>query len=95
MGIKVHQNMVDTSSYANVIFLNTYRRIGIGSEYIRPCSDKIVEFGRNKVRPVGTVDLAIELGDYPCQKTIITEFKIMDTPSPYNAILRKPLLMVF
>lgn len=58
--------MVDTSSYANAIFLNTFRRKGIGSEYIRPCSNGIVGFAGSKVRPVGAIDLAVELGNHPC-----------------------------
>lgn len=90
MGIKIHRTIVDTGSYTIVIFFNIFKRIRISVEYIRPCSEEIVGFAGSKVRPVGTIDLAVELGDHPCQKILITEFNIIDISYIYNAILGSP-----
>lgn len=95
MEIKIHRTLVDMGSYTNVIFLNIFQRMGTDAKYIRSCTDKIVGFAGNKVRPIGVIDLAVELGDYPCQKIVISEFKIVDIPSNYNSILGQSLLMAF
>lgn len=57
--------------------------------------DEIIRFARNKVRLIGVINLAVKLGDYPCQKIIIFVFKIVDISSNYKVILGRPILTTF
>ncbi|KAL8488627.1 hypothetical protein ACS0TY_024788 [Phlomoides rotata] len=45
MGTKVHRLLVDTRSYANIIFRTTLDKLGNYKSYLEPCNHRILGFG--------------------------------------------------
>ena len=45
-----------------------------------------------RVLPLGSIQLVLTLGDLPCQATTTARFLIVDVPSAYNVLLRRPSL---
>ncbi|GAV65160.1 hypothetical protein CFOL_v3_08675 [Cephalotus follicularis] len=44
------------------------------------------------VHPLGSIDLSVVAGTTPCQTQVEMTFLVVDTPSPYNAIIGRPCL---
>ena len=66
--------------------------MGIGREKLEPVNTHLQGFSREKVLPLGSIQLVLTLGDPPCQATTTARFLIVDTPSAYNILLGRPSL---
>ena len=61
--------------------------MGIGREKLELVSTHLRGFSREKVLPLGLIQLVLTLGDPPCQATTTVRFLIVDAPSAYNVLL--------
>jgi hypothetical protein len=52
----------------------------------------LVGFIGEKVLPVGTISLPLTSSSAPMEKTVMTDFLVVDRPSTYNAIVGRPTL---
>ena len=84
--------LVDNGSLVNIIFTSAFDKMGIGREKLEPVSTYLRGFSREKVLPLGSIQLVLTLGDPPFQETTIIRFLIVDAPSAYNVLLGKPSL---
>ena len=66
--------------------------MGIGREKLEPVSTHLRGFSREKVLPLGSIQLVLTLGDPPCQATTTSKFLVVDAPSAYNMLLSRPSL---
>ena len=88
----IHRVLIDNASSADIIFASAFDKLGIGREKLEPASTHLRGFSGEKVLPLGSIQLVLTLGDPPCQATTTVRFLIVDAPSAYNVLLRRPSL---
>ena len=59
---------------------------------IRPFTSPLLSFTRDRIVLRGIVTLTVIVGTYPAQVTKKIDFLIVNCPSMYNIILRRPAL---
>ena len=82
----VKRVMVDGGSTAEVIYPNLYKGLNLKLEDLMPYSSLLMSFDRKLVIPKGMIRLPIQTG----LKIVEVNFILVDTYSPYTAIVDRP-----
>ena len=88
----VHWVLADNRSSIDIIFASAFDKMGIRRDRLEPVNKHLRGFSREKVLPLGSIQLVLTLGDPPFQATTTARFLIVDAPSAYNMLLGRPSL---
>lgn len=87
---EVHRDHIDQGSAVDVLYVNCFRQLGINFDHLQPTTMPLTGFTTELVRPLGTITLAVTVGNHPREKTLMSTFYVIDSPSPFNIILGRP-----
>ena len=87
-GYDVKRVMVDGGSAAEIVYPNLYKGLKLKSEDLLPYSSLLMSFDGKLVTPKGIIRLPIQTGP----EIVEVNFIVVDTYSPYTAIVGRPWL---
>ncbi|GAV86803.1 hypothetical protein CFOL_v3_30229 [Cephalotus follicularis] len=82
--------LVDSGSSADILYKHAFNQLRIPVDQLKPVKTPLVGFAGEMVHPLGSIDLSVLAGTTPRQTQVQMTFSVVDTPSLYNEIIRRP-----
>ena len=83
---------MDNGSSVDIIYLPAFQQLKLDPGRLRPFDSPLVNFSGDRVYPKGRVTLTVTVGTYLKQLTRQLDFLVVDCPSSYDVIIRRPTL---
>ena len=83
----IRRILIDNGSSVNVLFLSTLKKMDFDMRRIEPVSSNLTGFSGEVKVPEGRATLPITIGEEGNYITTLDEFHVVDSFSPYNAIM--------
>ncbi|XP_048497892.1 uncharacterized protein LOC125496472 [Beta vulgaris subsp. vulgaris] len=88
----LHRILVDGGSSTNILFMDTFEKMGLGVSYLKPISYPMIGFTGTSVVSEGNIKLRLKIGEGSQSKDMMVEYLVFDVPAAYNAIIGRPLI---
>ncbi|GAV74303.1 hypothetical protein CFOL_v3_17783 [Cephalotus follicularis] len=81
---------IDSGSSVDILYKHAFDQLRIPVDQLKPVKTPLVGFAGEMVHPLGSINLSMVVGTAPCQTQVQMTLPVVDTPSPYNAIIGRP-----
>ncbi|GAV66885.1 hypothetical protein CFOL_v3_10395, partial [Cephalotus follicularis] len=82
--------LMDSGSSADILYKHAFDQLRIPADQLKPVKTPLVGFTGETIHPLGSINLSVVAGTAPRQTQVEMTFLVVDTPSPYNAIVGRP-----
>ncbi|GAV74976.1 hypothetical protein CFOL_v3_18456, partial [Cephalotus follicularis] len=82
--------LIDSGSSTDILYKHAFDQLRIPADQLKPVKTPLVGFAGETIHPLGSINLSVVAGTTPCQTQVEMTFLVVDTPSPYNAIVGQP-----
>ncbi|GAV69835.1 hypothetical protein CFOL_v3_13336, partial [Cephalotus follicularis] len=82
--------LIDSGSSADILYKHAFDQLRIPADQLKPVKTPLVGFAGETIHPLGSIKLSVVAGTAPRQTQVEMTFLVVDTPSPYNAIVGRP-----
>ncbi|GAV71482.1 hypothetical protein CFOL_v3_14976, partial [Cephalotus follicularis] len=82
--------LIDNGSSADILYKHAFDQLRIPDDQLKPVKTPLVGFAGETIHPLGSINLSVVAGTAPRQTQVEMTFLVVDTPSPYNAIIGRP-----
>ncbi|GAV59503.1 hypothetical protein CFOL_v3_03034, partial [Cephalotus follicularis] len=82
--------LIDNGSSADILYKHAFDQLRIPVDQLKPVKTPLVGFAGETIHPLGSINLSVVAGTAPRQSQVEVTFLVVDTPSPYNAIIGRP-----
>ncbi|GAV59797.1 hypothetical protein CFOL_v3_03328, partial [Cephalotus follicularis] len=84
--------LLDSGSSADILYKLAFDQLRIPADQLKPVKTPLVGFTGETIHPLGSINLSVVAGTAPRQTQVEMTFLVVDTLSPYNAIVGRPEL---
>ncbi|XP_074375469.1 uncharacterized protein LOC141717278 [Apium graveolens] len=88
----VHRAFVDNGSSENILYYNTFKKMGLLDRDMSREDSKVYGFSGAGVRVMRSIRMPCTLGESPLSVTKMLEFKVLNQESSHNVLLGRPFL---
>ncbi|GAV56741.1 LOW QUALITY PROTEIN: hypothetical protein CFOL_v3_00283, partial [Cephalotus follicularis] len=81
--------LIDSDSSADILYKHAFDQLRIPADQLKPVKTPLVGFA-GTIHPLGSINLSMVAGTAPRQTQVEMTFLVVNTPSPYNAIVGRP-----
>ncbi|XP_019160672.1 PREDICTED: uncharacterized protein LOC109157228 [Ipomoea nil] len=89
-GTTIWRVFVDTGSSVNVMYLETFNKLGLSKEQLHLVRTPLAGFTGDSIEAEGCLILPVEIGEYPRVRSLDMEFVVVNINSAHNVILGRP-----
>ncbi|GAV57381.1 hypothetical protein CFOL_v3_00918, partial [Cephalotus follicularis] len=82
--------LLDSGSSTDILYKHAFDQLRIPADQLKPVKTPLVGFTGEMIHPLGSINLSVVAGTAPRQTQVEMTFLVVDTPSPYNAIIGRP-----
>ncbi|GAV59502.1 hypothetical protein CFOL_v3_03033, partial [Cephalotus follicularis] len=82
--------LIDNGSSTDILYKHAFDQLRIPADQLKPVKTPLVGFAGETIHPLGSINLSVVAGTAPRQTQVEMTFLVVDTPSPYNAIVGRP-----
>ncbi|GAV72080.1 LOW QUALITY PROTEIN: hypothetical protein CFOL_v3_15569, partial [Cephalotus follicularis] len=82
--------LIDNGSSADILYKHAFDQLRIPVDQLKPVKTPLVGFAGETIHPLGSINLSVVVSTAPRQTQVEMTFLVVDTPSPYNAIIGRP-----
>ncbi|GAV78076.1 hypothetical protein CFOL_v3_21544, partial [Cephalotus follicularis] len=82
--------LIDSGSSTDILYKHAFDQLRIPADQLKPVKTPLVGFTGETIHPMGSINLSVVAGTAPRQTQVEMTFLVVDTPSPYNAIVGRP-----
>ncbi|GAV69745.1 hypothetical protein CFOL_v3_13246, partial [Cephalotus follicularis] len=82
--------LIDNGSSADILYKHAFDQLRIPADQLKPVKTPLVGFASETIHLLGSINLSVVAGTTPRQTQVEMTFLVVDTPSPYNAIVGRP-----
>ncbi|GAV58770.1 hypothetical protein CFOL_v3_02303, partial [Cephalotus follicularis] len=82
--------LIDSGSSTDILYKHAFDQLRIPTNQFKPVKTPLVDFAGEIVHLLGSIDLSVVVGTTPLQTQVEMTSLVVDTPSPYNAIIGRP-----
>ncbi|VFQ79595.1 unnamed protein product [Cuscuta campestris] len=90
MDLLIHKTLVDTGSSVNIMYMDTYKALGLTRDELSPIKTPLTGFTGDSIEPEGVITLPVEIGDAKATRKLDMEFVVVGIISNTNIILGRP-----
>ncbi|GAV60510.1 hypothetical protein CFOL_v3_04040, partial [Cephalotus follicularis] len=84
--------LIDSGSLVDILYKHAFDKLRIPTDQLRPVKTPLMGSVGEMVHPMGSIDLSVIAGTAPRQTQVQITFLVVDTSSPYNAIVGWPCM---
>ncbi|VFQ83045.1 unnamed protein product [Cuscuta campestris] len=92
MDLLIHKTLVDTGSSVNIMYMDTYKALGLTRDALSPIKTPLTGFTGDSIEPEGVITLPVEIEDTKATRKLDMEFVVVGIISNTNIILGRPRL---
>ncbi|GAV92346.1 LOW QUALITY PROTEIN: hypothetical protein CFOL_v3_35725, partial [Cephalotus follicularis] len=81
--------LIDSGNLADILYKHAFDQLRIPADQLKPVKTPLVGFVGETIHPLGSINLFVVAGMAPRTQVEMT-FLVVDTPTPYNAIVGRP-----
>ncbi|GAV76496.1 hypothetical protein CFOL_v3_19969, partial [Cephalotus follicularis] len=82
--------LIDSGSSVDILYKHAFDQLRIPADQLKPVKTPLVGFAGETIHPLGSINLSVVAGTAPRQTQVEMTFLVVNTPSPYNAIVGRP-----
>ncbi|GAV72701.1 hypothetical protein CFOL_v3_16189 [Cephalotus follicularis] len=82
--------LIDSGSSADILYKHAFDQLRIPADQLKPVKTPLAGFTGETIHPLGSINLSVVAGTAPRQTQVEMTFLVVDTLSPYNAIVGRP-----
>ncbi|VFQ79467.1 unnamed protein product [Cuscuta campestris] len=90
MDLLIHKTLVDTGSSVNIMYMDTYKALGLTRDELSPIKTPLTGFTGDSIEPEGVITLPVKIGDTKATRKLDMEFVVVGIISNTNIILGRP-----
>ncbi|VFQ96674.1 unnamed protein product [Cuscuta campestris] len=90
MDLLIHKTLVDTGSSVNIMYMDTYKALGLTRDELSPIKTPLTGFTGDSIESEGVITLPVEIGDTKATRKLDMEFVVVGIIFNTNIILGRP-----